>query len=81
MKYYVVKSTKTTEGDLRAPVITAYATKDLAEQAYFTACAEASTTGLGMYAVKLLTDELGEVAGRTFLKNNLPEPEFLPEEL
>ena len=40
MKYYVVKSTKTTEGDLRTPVITAYATKDLAEQAYFTACVE-----------------------------------------
>ena len=80
MKYYVVKSTKTTEGDLRAPVITTYATKDLAEQAYFTACAEASTTSLGMYAVKELTEELGEVAGRTFLKNNLPEPEFIPEE-
>ena len=81
MKYYVVKSTKTTEGDLRAPVITAYATKELAEQAYFTACAEASTTSLGMYAVKMLTEELAEVAGRTFLKNNLSEPEFLPEEL
>lgn len=79
MKYYVVKSTKTTEGDLRVPAITAYDTKDLAEQAYFTACAEASTTGLGMYAVKLLTDELGEVAGRTFLKNNLVEPEPEPE--
>ena len=80
MKFYVVKSTKTTEGDLRAPVITAYATKDLAEQAYFTACAEASTTSLGMYAAKELTEELAEVAGRTFLKNNLPEPEFIPEE-
>ena len=78
MKYYVVKSTKTSEGELRAPAITAYETKDLAEQAYFTACAEASTTGLGMYAVKLLTEELGEVAGRTFIKNNLLEPE--PEE-
>ena len=76
MKYYVVKSTKTTEGDLRTPVITDYETKPLAEQAYFTACAEASTTGLGMYAVKMLTEELAEVAGRTFLKNNLPEPEF-----
>lgn len=76
MKYYVVKSTKTTEGDLRAPVITAFDTKDLADQAYFTACAEASTTTLGMYAVKELTEELAEVAGRTFLKNNLPEPEF-----
>lgn len=76
MKYYVVKSTKNTDGSFRAPVITAYDTKDLAEQAYFTACAEASTTGLGMYAVKMLTDELGEVAGRTFLKNNLVEPEL-----
>lgn len=76
MKYYVVKSTKNTDGSFRTPVITAYDTKDLAEQAYFTACAEASTTSLGMYAVKMLTDELGEVAGRTFLKNNLPEPEF-----
>lgn len=76
MKYYVVKSTKTTEGDLRAPVITAFNTRELAEQAYFTACAEASTTSLGMYAVKMLTEELAEVAGRTFLKNNLPEPEF-----
>ena len=81
MKYYVVKSTKNTDGSFRAPVITAYDTKDLAEQAYFTACAEASTTSLGMYAVKMLTEELGEVAGRTFLKNNLPEPEFIPEEL
>lgn len=78
MEYYVVKSTKNTDGSSRTPVITAYDTKDLAEQAYFTACAEASTTTLGMYAVKLLTEELGEVAGRTFLKNNLPEPE--PEE-
>lgn len=76
MEYYVVKSTKNTDGSARTPVITAYDTKDLAEQAYFTACAEASTTGLGMYAVKMLTDELGEVAGRTFLKNNLPEPEL-----
>lgn len=76
MKYYVVKSTKNTDGGLRAPVITAYETKELAEQAYFTACAEASTTSLGMYAVKMLTEELAEVAGRTFLKNNLPEPEF-----
>lgn len=76
MKYYVVKSTKNTDGSFRAPVITAYDTKDLAEQAYFTACAEASTTSLGMYAVKMLTEELAEVAGRTFLKNNLPEPEF-----
>lgn len=79
MKYYVVKSTKTAEGDLRAPAITAYENKGLAEQAYFTACAEASTTSLGMYAVKMLTEELAEVAGRTFLKNNLPETE--PEEL
>lgn len=76
MKYYVVKSTKNTDGSFRTPVITAYDTKDLAEQAYFTACAEASTTSLGMYAVKMLTEELAEVAGRTFLKNNLPEPEF-----
>lgn len=76
MKYYVVKSTKNMDGSFRTPVITAYDTKDLAEQAYFTACAEASTTGLGMYAVKMLTEELAEVAGRTFLKNNLPEPEF-----
>lgn len=81
MKYYVVKSTKNTDGSFRTPVITAYDTKDLAEQAYFTACAEASTTSLGMYAVKMLTEELAEVAGRTFLKNNLPEPEFIPEEL
>lgn len=71
MKYYVVKSTKTTEGELRTPVITAYETKDLADQAYFTACAEAVTTGLGMYAVRELTDELGEVVDRYFLKNNL----------
>ena len=76
MKYLVIKTTKSPDGSLRTPNITAYETKDLADQAYFTACAEASTTGLGMYAVKLLTDELGEVAGRTFLKNNLPEPEF-----
>lgn len=76
MKYYVVKSTKNMDGSFRTPVITAYDTKDLAEQAYFTACAEASTTGLGMYAVKMLTEELAEVAGRTFLKNNLSEPEF-----
>lgn len=78
MAYFVVKSTKTTEGDLRTPVITAYGTKDLADQAFFTACAEAVTTGLGLYAVKELTDELGEVADRHFIKNNLlPEA---PEE-
>lgn len=71
MKYYVVKTTKTADGDLRTPVITAHDTKDLADQAYFTACAEAATTGLGMYAVRELTDELGEVVDRYFLKNNL----------
>ena len=71
MKYYVIKSTKTTEGDLRPAVITAYESKDSADQAYFTACAEASVTGLGMYAVKMVTDELGEVQDRTFIKNNL----------
>lgn len=73
MKYYVVKSTKTIEGDLRAPAITAYDSKDLAEQAYFTACAEASTTGLGMYAVAELTENLSVVTGRTFLKDNIVE--------
>lgn len=71
MKYYVIKSTKNTDGELRTPAITAYDTKDLADAAYFTACAEAATTGLGMYAVKELTDELGEVADRHFIKNNL----------
>lgn len=71
MKYLVIKSTKTAEGDLRTPIITAYDTKDSADQAYFTACAEASVTGLGMYAVRMVTDELGEVQNRTFIKNNL----------
>ena len=79
MKYYVIKSTKTAEGDLRTPVITAYDTKDLADQAYFTACAEAVTTGLGMYAVTELTEELGAVADRHFIKNNL-QPEITEEE-
>ena len=76
MKYLVIKTTKASDGSLRTPNITVYDTQALADQAYFTACAEASTTGLGMYAVKMLTEELAEVAGRTFLKNNLPEPEF-----
>lgn len=73
MKYYVVKSTKNTDGGLRAPVITAFDTKELAEQAYFTACAEAATTGLGMYAVAELTENLSVVTGRTFLKDNIVE--------
>lgn len=71
MKYFVIKSTKTAEGDLRPAVITAYDSKDSADQAFFTACAEASVTGLGMYAVKMITDELGDVQDRIFLKNNL----------
>ena len=71
MKYYVIKSTKTAQGDLRPAVITAYDSFDSANQAYFTACAEASVTGLGMYAVKMVTDELGEVQNRTFIKNNI----------
>lgn len=71
MKYLVIKSTKTKEGDLRTPVITAYDTFESANQAFFTACAEASITGLGMYAVRMVTDELGEVQNRTFVKNNL----------
>lgn len=71
MKYLVIKSTKTAEGDLRPAVITAYDTMDKANQAYFTACAEASVTGLGMYAVKMVTDELGEVTNRVYVKNNL----------
>ena len=50
--------------------------KYFADQAYFTACAEAVTTGLGMYAVTELTEELGAVADRHFIKNNLqPEEE------
>lgn len=71
MKFFVIKSTKTSSGDLRPAVITAYDSKDSADQAYFTACAEASVTGLGVYAVKMLTDELCEVQDRTFVKNNL----------
>lgn len=74
MKYLVVKTTKAPDGSLRTPNVTAYE-KDLADQAYFTACAEASTTTLPMYAVKMLTEELGEVAGRTFLKTNPIESE------
>lgn len=76
MKYFVIKSTKTAEGDLRPIAVNTYNDKDLADQAFFTACAEAVTTGLGMYAVKELTEELGEVADRHFIKNNLqPEEE------
>lgn len=71
MKFYVIKSTKTADGDLRPVVVTAYDTLDSATQAYFIACAEASVTGLGMYAVKMVTEELGEVQDRTFIKNNL----------
>lgn len=78
MKYFVIKSTKTAEGDLRPIVVNDYDTKDLADAAFFTACAEAVTTGLGMYAVKELTEELGEVADRHFIKNNLQTEE--PEE-
>ena len=73
MKYFVIKSTKTTEGELRPAVITAYDSKDSADKAYFTACAEASTTGLGMYAVCELTDELGAISDRKFIKNNIVE--------
>ena len=75
MKYYVIKATKTSEGDLRPIAVNTYNDKDLADQAYFTACAEAVTTGLGMYAVKELTEELGEVADRHFIKNNLQAEE------
>ena len=75
MKYYVIKSTKTTEGDLRPVAVNSYNDKDLADQAFFTACAEAVTTGLGMYAVKELTEELGAVADRHFIKNNLQAEE------
>ena len=79
MKYLVIKTTKSPDGSLRTPNITAFETKDLADQAYFTACAEASTTTLPMYAVKEVTEELGDVADRLFLKINLgyiePEPE------
>lgn len=70
MKYLVIKSTKNTDGSDRNPVITVHATKDLADAAFFTACAEAATTGLGMYAVREVTDELGDVANRVFLKVN-----------
>lgn len=78
MKYLVIKTTKAPDGSLRAPNVTAYETKDLADQAFFTACAEASTTTLPMYAVKEVTEELGDVANRVFLKVNPIEPE--PEE-
>lgn len=78
MKYYVIKSTKTAEGDLRPIAVNTYNDKDLADQAFFTACAEAVTTGLGMYAVTELTEELGAVADRHFIKNNLQPEE--PEE-
>lgn len=80
MKYLVIKTTKAPDGSLRTPNVTAYETKDLADQAFFTACAEASTTTLPMYAVKEVTEELGDVANRVFLKVNpiITEPE--PEE-
>ena len=80
MKYLVIKTTKAADGSLSTPNITAYNTKDLADQAYFTACAEASTTTLPMYAVKEVTEELGDVADRLFLKVNPIEPEPEPEE-
>lgn len=75
MKYLVVKTTKAPDGSLRTPNITAYDTKDLADQAFFTACAEASTTTLPMYAVREVTEELGDVANRLFLKTNPIESE------
>lgn len=78
MKYLVIKTTKSPDGSLRTPNVTAYETKDLADQAFFTACAEASTTTLPMYAVKEVTEELGDVADRLFLKTNPIESE--PEE-
>lgn len=80
MKYLVIKTTKAPDGSLRTPNVTVYDTKDLADQAFFTACAEASTTGLPMYAVKEVTEELGDVADRLFLKVNLGSVEPEPEE-